>query len=122
VGTVASPFRSLQNAHPTNRVSCASPVGCRKQIERVNLECIEVLRSLELAILTAGKGEPRSAVTIDDAETVAGGLHGAPEGTRTPNLRLRRPALYPIELRARYSSSVHTELNLINPAVRGERG
>ena len=46
-------------------------------------------------------------------------FHGAPEGTRTPNLRLRRPALYPIELRARYSSSVHTELYLINPAVRG---
>jgi hypothetical protein len=46
-------------------------------------------------------------------------MNGAPEGTRTPNLRLRRPALYPIELRALYSLSVHTELYLINLAVRG---
>ena len=28
-------------------------------------------------------------------------MHGAPGGTRTPNLQLRRLALYPIELRAR---------------------
>jgi hypothetical protein len=32
---------------------------------------------------------------------MAGGLSSAPEGIRTPDLRFRRPTLYPAELRAR---------------------
>jgi hypothetical protein len=35
-----------------------------------------------------------------NAEGDAHGVGGLPGGTRTPDLRLRRPLLYPVELRA----------------------
>ena len=40
--------------------------------------------------------------------------NGAPGEIRTPDLQLRRLPLYPAELRARQSSSVHAELYPIN--------
>ena len=42
--------------------------------------------------------------------------HGAPEGTRTPDKRLRRPLLYPTELQAQSPNGEHTAHGTISAA------
>ena len=71
-----------------------------KEIGRIHLGLFEApltkVANLMLVLLTI--------LTLVTSAAVAGGWGSVPDRSRTCNLRLRRPTLYPIELRGRVST------------------
>ena len=66
------------------------------------------------AAMLAAEGDSHKPLIFetlrDEAQPSAASDRNTPGRTRTPNLRIRSPPLYPIELRAQVSTQTHSEL------------
>jgi hypothetical protein len=87
---------------------CSGSVGIEPVSDEAALGCIGGSLALSISACCGSKiGEtrpadmPRGPDASPSTNDVNSKLFGTPEGTRTPDRRVRNPLLYPAELRAR---------------------
>ena len=75
-------------------------VALRSSVDPIAFGEVVVVIEARANVASAMMTEPRVSVT-HGGEVLLPSLIGTPEGTRTPDRRVRNPLLYPAELRAR---------------------